>query len=614
MLHERPTTSDVSQKPQSFRQRRDQLNTAIIKATISATLGGALVTALLLILGNWQEGNITSAGNQRVLHALTVACTATICLLMVRAGKTRWATHIFSLFLLTFFLGIPFWLHNGLYSVGMMVMVIAILLAGFIYHPRTAIPVALFCVFAVATLLMAQKTGWLVIIDQNKPPASVIAIVLMMVYLIVGWITNRYGTLFGDALLQLETTKQALENNIRELQTREQELTRAKQEAERANQAKSQFLATMSHEIRTPMNGVLGMAQLLQAPGLSEAMRIDYARTILDSGSSLLAILNDILDWSKVEAGKIELEQIVFSPEDVVRDVLAIFNHAAQSKGLRLESLLPEQSQQIRGDPTRLRQILINLVGNAIKFTAAGSVSLSLQSLPLNNDSTQLRFMVRDTGIGISPEQQERLFQPFTQADGSTTRQFGGTGLGLAIVRRFVELMGGRIGINSEVGHGATFWFELTLPSVTQAEQRPTSPQVATLAPLSGRILVAEDNPVNKLVVKTMLTRLGLDVVCVNDGQAAVNSACSDITFDLLLMDCQMPQLNGQDATRQIRQWEQTNLRPPVPIIAVTAGAFEDDRNHCLNAGMNDFLSKPIDSAELQQILEKWLTCRQSQQ
>ena len=581
-----------------------QLNTQIVRASIIAMLACMLLMTLMLGISLLYDGG-NPVDALRIRVTLLIAAVCGVCLLILERGYTRLAGNLFGGFLMLYLLALPVWLHTGVYSIGLIGVTVVILLAGFTNRPRTALLIAGLCAAAVLLMLLAQVGGYLPIIDANKPPPKFIALVLMVVFLLLGWVCSRYAALFGQAVLRLEKTKRELEHNIEQLHLREQELTRAKQDAERANQAKSQFLATMSHEIRTPMNGVLGMAQLLQQPGLSDAMRIDYAHTIVDSGSTLLAILNDILDWSKVEAGKIELEQIVFSPNDVAQEVLNIFRHSAQNKGLMLHAELPQPVRHYRGDPTRLRQILVNLVGNAIKFTASGSVNLSLQCQP-DGDDDLLRFAVRDSGIGISAEQQQQLFQPFTQADGCTTRQFGGTGLGLAIVRRFVELMHGRIGIHSQLGHGATFWFEIRLPCMA-GPAGEIAPDNSADTPLSGRILVAEDNPVNQLVIKAMLTRMGLQVECVADGEAAVAQACAERRFDALLMDCQMPLLSGPQATRQIRSWEQANQQPAMPIIAVTAGAFEDDRDQCLAAGMDDFLSKPVDAAQLQRLLQQWL-------
>ncbi len=592
----------------SFPERLRRINAQIVRTTLLASLAGALIAAGILAMQAAPGAGLFDIGNQRILNGIIIAGVACLCLLLQRRGLDSLASALFGLFLLVFFLAASVWLQNGAHSVGLQVIIVVILLAGFLFHPRMALWVAVGCALAIIALLAAQTLGILQIIDRNKPPAGVIVLVMVIIYLLVGWMTYRYASLFRDSLAGLEHTKSELEQSIGRLQEREQQLMAANRLADQANQAKSTFLATMSHEIRTPMNGVLGMAHLLQEPGLSETQRISYAQTIHQSGSLLLSILNDILDWSKIEAGRMELEQIAFSPADALRDVHAMFGPAAREKGLSLTLILQTDGpSHVQGDPTRLRQILMNLTGNAIKFTPHGSVTLALTVSDAGPQSAQLTFSVRDTGIGILPEQRDRLFQPFSQADGSTTRRFGGTGLGLAIVQRFVSLMGGAIHLESQPGQGTHFWFELNLPVAQPPVQPGSIAANRHTGTLRGKVLLAEDMPVNQLVARGMLARHGLEVVCVEDGQAAVDAICSGAAFDLVLMDCQMPELGGIDATRIIREWEQHEQRPAIPIIALTAGAFEEDREQCLAAGMNDFLSKPIVADILLAAVQRWL-------
>ena len=388
--------------------------------------------------------------------------------------------------------------------------------------------------------------------------------------------------------------------------------------AKTANRAKSQFLATMSHEIRTPMNSILGMAQLLLTPDLSAQKQQDYVRTLLNSGQTLLTLLNDILDLSKVEAGRLELAPTAFSPAQVIRETATLFAEAAQDKQLRLEAVWngPDM-QRYRADPIRLRQMLSNLLSNALKFTTQGFVRLEGSEVERNADQAMLLFVISDSGIGIAREQQQLLFQPFTQVDGSSTRRFSGTGLGLSIVRSLAQLMGGEAGVDSEIGQGARFWIRIRaelLATGQEPEQNRNGGETGledgnTCAMSSASILVVEDNPVNRKVIKAMLTRLGHQTRSVADGQAAVALLTDSTTPrpDLVLMDCQMPVMDGFTATTRIRAWEAAQQQSRLPIVALTASAFQEDRDRCQEAGMDDFLSKPVSLDALRKLLERWL-------
>ncbi len=373
----------------------------------------------------------------------------------------------------------------------------------------------------------------------------------------------------------------------------------ARAAADSANRAKSAFLASMSHEIRTPISAVLGFADLLLDSGLGEEQRAQ-ATMLRDAGRSLLAIVNDILDLSKIEAGKLEIEQIAMSPETVMDGVASILKAQVAAKGLELRivsaSSLP---RWIIGDPTRIRQILLNLAGNALKFTQSGHIAIRTRR---ESDSGRdfLRFEVEDSGIGIPADRQHLLFQDFSQVDSSTSRRFGGTGLGLSICRRLAEAMGGTIGVASEPGLGSTFWFTIRCQETEPPEEMVKTSERAAANALARRILVAEDMPMNQIIIEAYLKRAGHQVKLVGDGSAAVD-AIQHGSYDLVLMDMEMPKMDGLTATRAIRA-----LGHEVPIIALTANAMQGDLERCKAAGMNDFMSKPIDRDALVAKIGLW--------
>ncbi|MCG2577009.1 ATP-binding protein [Dechloromonas sp. XY25] len=393
-------------------------------------------------------------------------------------------------------------------------------------------------------------------------------------------------------------------------------LESSKEEAVSANVAKSRFLATMSHEIRTPMNGILGMAQLLLTPTLPETEREDYARTILTSGQTLLALLNDILDLSKIEAGKLHLEYTVFEPEQLLHEAHALFSGSARNKNLRLDHAWQgPPRQRYRGDVPHLRQMLFNLVGNAIKFTAQGEIRIDGRLVSDEGGTAMIEFSVSDTGIGIAADKQGLLFKPFSQADSSSTREFAGTGLGLSLVSNLARLMGGEVGVDSEAGKGSRFWFRFAaeIAAADSAPQRTDRPlatpacSVPDAVSLSGHVLVVEDNRTNSKVIELLLKKLGLSCSLAPDGSQAVAMATGGESFDAILMDIHLPVLDGYAATGKIRQWERERGQARRPVVALTASAFDDDRQRCMEAGMDDFLAKPIQFDELQSVLGKWL-------
>lgn len=408
----------------------------------------------------------------------------------------------------------------------------------------------------------------------------------------------------GDLARHINNLARGLHQASREQERMIAQLVAAREEAEQANRSKSDFLAMMSHELRTPMNGVLGMLQLLETTELNHE-QAEYTALATESTEHLLKVINDILDFSRIERGALELERIPFNLLELIRSSLQVFQHSAQQRGLELRMDVQRglDTLEVRGDPTRLRQILVNLLGNALKFTEEGAIRLEVRWQALDEQVLWLTCAVNDSGIGISAERLEHMFEAFRQADSSTSRRYGGTGLGLAIARTLAERMGGTLQASSEEGLGSTFTLEIPLPFLVRPGVAALESQRPAELATGQHVLLVEDNPVNQTVIEAMLRSLGYSVTLVGDGAQAVHSARHE-QYDVILMDCRLPLLDGYEATRQIRA--QAGRRQ-VPIIALTANALQGDREACLEAGMDDYLAKPFKRADLQQMLLRWI-------
>ncbi len=434
------------------------------------------------------------------------------------------------------------------------------------------------------------------------------------------------GELRGYGLLENQVVLfEQVRRRTRELEELSAKLLAAKEEAEAAARVRTTFLTTMSHEIRTPLNGILGMAALLAGTELN-AEQAEYARTIRICGSSLLDLINNILDFSKLESRGLERESLVFDPRDLIDNVGVMVADRIQSKGLTFVPRIGDGvPASVVGDPGRLRQVLLNLVGNAVKFTESGSITVDVEAVI--NATPRLAFRVTDSGVGISNDVAARLFQPFVQADPSTTRKFGGSGLGLAICRQIVERLGGEIGLDSVEGLGSAFWFWVPVELVDRADSaraersdreapcteasartagKRTSAEGAERVVLPCRALLVEDNIVNQKVAVALLRRLGAEVDVAANGLQAVE-ACRQGAYDIVFMDCQMPVMDGYEAAATIRREEagrSGGVR--LPIIALTAHAMPGDRQKCVDAGMDDYVTKPVSSEDLVAALETW--------
>src|SRR5438105_3176388 len=432
---------------------------------------------------------------------------------------------------------------------------------------------------------------------------------------------GRLGLAFNDmadALAVRHAAQQRAEEELRHLNaTLESRIGRRTLELEEANRAKSQFLAKMSHEIRTPVNGVLGMLELVRQTRL-DARQQRYLETAGRSAETLLGIINGILDISKIEAGKIELEQSAFDLRGVIEEVAESFAGVADGKGIELTCLVPDSlPTALVGDSGRLRQILTNLIGNAVKFTEKGEVGVRVQAIEVDPGSAYIAFEVTDSGIGIPVDKQQHIFDAFIQADSSTTRRYGGTGLGLSIAKQLCEMMGGAIELSSEPGRGSNFRFTVRFGRQKEGDKaaapEPRSSVLPSAPPPEGvagaRVLLVEDNPVNLEVAVGILESFGCQVETATNGVEALDRY-ADREYDLIFMDCQLPGMDGFEATAAIRVQE-TDTNRRIPIVALTASAIEGDREQCLAAGMDDYLPKPFTADQMRAVLVNWLSVSQ---
>lgn len=576
--------------------------------------GFAILCVIALLQGLRGEGPFPTPGLPALL-ALNLAY-ALLAWLLLRLGHGR--SGRVDLNLLLFHLDVLVWLPNLHFLEQGQLFFAYFLLVRVVDQAGDGFRRALYFNHVV-TLAYLGYSAWVSLADPAQahwPDRLGIAATLYLLGLYLastGVVAERLRRRTRDAVHAARSLVESLDQKARALQAQAAELEVARRQAEQASLAKSQFLAVTSHEFRTPMNGILGAAELLMGTPLSPTQQ-RYVRTAHRSAQALLALIDDVLDLSRIEAGRMTLRIEDVDLRGLVADAVDLVALAARAKPLSLSaSVAPRIPERVRADPTRLRQLLVNLLHNAVKFTDRGRVQLDVALLADAPDALRLRFAVHDTGRGIAADQLDKIFEAFTQVDASPTRRHGGSGLGLAIVRDIATLMGGQVGVESRPGDGSTFWVDLPVA--------PSAAAPATVGPTSGdaavddddededdgaavSVLLAEDDPVNQLVGREMLKMLGCEVDVVDDGAAAC-AAVRTGRYDLVFMDCHMPVMDGFEATRRIRESARAGSRR-LPIVALTADALASDRERCLHAGMDDFLTKPVSSSQLAATIERW--------